>query len=104
MKTRTKGRRGTQKKPRSSKPVYTLKQERSHRYRALSFPEVVGKKIAKVELVTSSDHHSVVVVCEDNTAVGFEFQPCFTVQAFGEDIDAVGGAGSKTWPKILNER
>jgi hypothetical protein len=64
---------------------------------------VEGKKTARVELVTSDEYHAVVVVFEDDTAVGFEFQPCFTVQAFGEDIDAVGGAGSKTWPKILSE-
>ena len=86
------------------KPVYTLEQERSHRYRALNFPEVVGKKAARVELVTSDEYHAVVVVFDDNTAVGFEFQPCFTVQAFVENIDGVGGEGSKNWPKILNER
>ena len=70
----------------------------------MHFPAVEGKTTARVELVTSDDHHAVVVVFDDNTAVGFEFQPCFTIQAFGEDINAVGGKGSKNWPKILSER
>jgi hypothetical protein len=91
---------GRERGPR--KPVYTLQQERSHRYRALSFPEVEGKKTARVELVTSDEYHAVVVVFDDNTAVGFEFQPCFTIQAFGENIGAVGG-GSKNWAKIRSE-
>lgn len=91
------------KNPAPRKPIYTLQQERSHRYRALSFPAAVGKKAARVELVASDQYHAVVVVFDDNTAVGFEFQPCFTVQAFGEDMDAVGGKGSKTWRKMLSE-
>ena len=89
--------------PVARKPIYTLEQERSHRYRALSFPAAVGKKTARVELVTSDEYHAVVVVFDDDTAVGFEFQPCFTVQAFGEDMDAVGGKGSKTWRKMRSE-
>jgi len=108
MKTRKKSRneansRPRQKRTKSRKPVYTLQQERSQRYRSLSFPEVVGKKTARVELVTSDEYHAVVVIFDDNTAVGFEFQPCFTIQAFGEDIDAVGCSGSKNWGKILSE-
>jgi len=102
MKTRKKslGRSGsTRQRPTKAtaarKPIYTLQQERSHRYRALSFPAAVGKTTARVELVTSDEYHAVVVVFDDNTAVGFEFQPCFTVQAFGDDIDAIGGKGSK---------
>lgn len=92
------------KAPARRQPVYTLEEDRSHRYRAMHFPAVEGKTTARVELVTSDDHHAVVVVFDDNTAVGFEFQPCFTIQAFGEDINAVGGKGSKNWPKILSER
>jgi hypothetical protein len=100
---------GTRQKPgrtpatTARKPIYTLQQERSHGYRALSFPAAVGKTTARVELVTSGEYHAVVVVFDDNTAVGFEFQPCFTVRAFGEDIDAVGGKESKTWRKMLSE-
>jgi len=104
MKTRKKNRRGTAKPAMLRKPPYSLKQERLHRYRALSFPEVAGKKTARVELVTSSEYHAVVVVFEDDTAVGFEFQPGFTVQAFGEAINGIGRNASRTWPEISNER
>lgn len=106
MKTRKNNRR--QQKPTTAKPLrkppFSLKQERLHRYRALHFPEVVGKKTASVELITSSEYHAVVVVFEDNTAVGFEFQPGFTVQAFGEAIDGVGRNATRTWPEVRNER
>jgi hypothetical protein len=111
MKTSTKNRRRTKnqrQKPRKPgkprKALYTLQQRRSWGYRALSFPEVKGKKTEKVELVTSTDYHAVVVIFEDETAVGFEFEPGFTARAYYEDINGKDGVPSRTWPEIRNER
>jgi hypothetical protein len=110
MKTSTKNQRRTKsqrQKPRkpgkSRKAPYTLKQERSYGYRALSFPEVKGKKTEKVELVTSADYHAVTVEFADKTAVGFELMPGFTIQAHYDDLKADSGP-AKTWPEIKSEK
>jgi hypothetical protein len=90
-------------KPRRKLP-FTLKQELSHRLRIMSFPEVEGKKTASVQMITSDDYHAVYIVFEDNSSVGFEIEPCFTVQAFAGDIEAVGPGTKKTWPEVRSER
>jgi hypothetical protein len=113
MKTRTNSNRqspgrsqrngATQRRGQLKRGKFTMKKQTWPDERTVTFPQVKGKRMEKIELRTSADYHAITLEFQDKTSVGFEIQPGFTVQAAYADFKT-GESRVKTWPEIVSHR
>ena len=64
-----------------------------------------GRRLEKVTIYTSGEHHSIVIQFQDNTALDLEIEPGFTLRAAQEDRHPDRDLKIlRRWPAIFSER
>jgi len=97
------------RKPQSSpekprKLLGPLKERKFPGRRIVEVPDLKGRRLEKVVIYTSGEHHSIVIEFQDQTAVIVEIVPGFTLRAVQKDRQLDGLKILRRWPAIFSER
>lgn len=100
----------TTRKPQPSpetprKRLGPLKERKLPGRRIVEVPDLKGRRLEKVVIYTSGEHHSIVIEFQDHTALDLEIDPGFTLRAAHEDRHPDHDLKIlRRWPAIFSER
>jgi hypothetical protein len=89
----------TEKRKRSRRGKFTLKDLNYPDQRVVRFPMVEGKKTDGVEPLTSANLHCITVEFSDRTSLSFMIEPAFTFTAAYEYLEK-GKPRARMWEEI----
>jgi hypothetical protein len=70
--------------------------------KSVEFPGMKGRKIERIELITSGDYHAISVRFEEKITLHLVIDPGFTLKANLRDWKDDDGKSIKGWPVIVS--
>ena len=87
-------------RPKTAVPRKALVERRIEGRRFIEFPGVKGRVLAKVELSTIPEYHSLTLYFQDKTVLTLLIEPCFLMASHFSDASSGAERILRRWPTI----